>query len=1002
MQAPQWAPLVRDYEKDRLVSCLDQQQVSLHPLLPKAANRENQVKSSVSQSVRRGSTGSAVVVTTTVYDPLSDPLGGAGGEGVTGDGASSSPLHDDPLMGSSNTAAKSGALNSKKEQNNEVLRQTAQDIHVANLNTPWQIRKQQILKDYIVSGPLTLNTSAINEFAGSGVEDGSTTRYLDKYTQRLQAMERRQVADEKVQMTQQEYEAHINKLSRDLTRAWANDERVASLKIAIQLAKLLADTNMPQFYPSMFVMVTDELDRFGDMVFTRLKGKAEEALNEGSHGTKKKTLPEDFSAADVPSSAKETCRNWFYKTACIRELLPRIYIETTLLKCYRYLTDTDYPQILSRLGSILRGLGDPLVSLYARTYLVVVGNEVAPQVSAHALNMIQDIMCSFKMLKQPHHVSELANRWKISHKEYMRLMSPGIEWVLKCVGRNATREVFQGILQLYRDQCNDATVLKHIIDSFDGSNYSHGALGMSTLIKAAEPSWMSAVSLYAALGAQIAVYPPPEEQRIPLLNDVWKIVSKSDDIAAYVQCSAAWLDCVQRHYSERELLILLSDLKSKLQALKGTQELADGVQRRLETIVSSLIGQSSAYGTAVLTSDHLLKIQDSLTGSRQVSLCKDILESFKSHSTTNDAILINTMFNIGRTLHDSVDCLSPDGETRYISTLLCSFIEKIDFGKDLEQQLNMYVECRAIFCNLDLVKDKLIVCVSGLAVKAYKYMRGKHSKKTSAFAKACLAFCHITIPSISDVVRKLQLLLYCAQVALLNQCLPQTDTFLKAAISLIPDCPAYEEVDCKRVHMEEKLASFVRELLSTLVVAPGHPDHGPFYIVQGLLNALPKFPWQPLTGVQTKVYVDMLALLCTYSQRRFPYRINHVESNDELYGGAPDYMNELAESISKCVSEILRQLTALGERSEALAKLNQAKLILDIVNQLASRMELSQEVCDFCLKLLELSAKNKASFTRADAKYMSNTVDFLKGRISKAGNGATNNAAFVQALKAFG
>lgn len=38
--------------------------------------------------------------------------------------------------------------------------------------------------------------------------------------------------------------------------------------------------------------------------------------------------------------------------------------------------------------------------------------------------------------------------------------------------------------------------------------------------------------------------------------------------------------------------------------------------------------------------------------------------------------------------------------------------------------------------------------------------------------------------------RKLQLLLLCAEASLLNKCLPQTDTFLKAAISYIPEMPA--------------------------------------------------------------------------------------------------------------------------------------------------------------------------------------------------------------------
>ena len=113
-------------------------------------------------------------------------------------------------------------------------------------------------------------------------------------------------------------------------------------------------------------------------------------------------------------------------------------------------------------------------------------------------------------------------------------------------------------------------------------------------------------------------------------------------------------------------------------------------------------------------------------------------------------------------------------------------------------QLNMFVECRAAFPNLDAVKDRLILAVANLAMKAHIFMKGRHTKKTSAFVKACLAYCHVTVPSISDIFRRLELLLHCAQVALLNQCLPQTDTFLKATISLIPDVPLTEEVEYKR------------------------------------------------------------------------------------------------------------------------------------------------------------------------------------------------------------
>lgn len=80
-------------------------------------------------------------------------------------------------------------------------------------------------------------------------------------------------------------------------------------------------------------------------------------------------------------------------------------------------------------------------------------------------------------------------------------------------------------------------------------------------------------------------------------------------------------------------------------------------------------------------------------------------------------------------------------------------------------------------------------CGAALSYKTHALTKGNHSKKTLLFVQAALAYCHITVPSVHDLFIRCDLLIQCAECAMVNGCLPQTDTFLKAAISILPELP---------------------------------------------------------------------------------------------------------------------------------------------------------------------------------------------------------------------
>ncbi len=64
--------------------------------------------------------------------------------------------------------------------------------------------------------------------------------------------------------------------------------------------------------------------------------------------------------------------------------------------------------------------------------------------------------------------------------------------------------------------------------------------------------------------------------------------------------------------------------------------------------------------------------------------------------------------------------------------------------------------------------------------------------------------------------------------------------------------------------------------------------------------------------------------------------------------------------------------------------MSQARMVLSLANQLATRMELASDSADFLKKLMDLAFKCHAHFTRADHSHWVATVDFIKAQTAEA------------------
>lgn len=167
------------------------------------------------------------------------------------------------------------------------------------------------------------------------------------------------------------------------------------------------------------------------------------------------------------------------------------------------------------------------------------------------------------------------------------------------------------------------------------------------------------------------------------------------------------------------------------------------------------------------------------------------------------------------------------------------------------------------------------------------------------------------------------LFLNLGQIALTNQMIVQGEAFLKAAISLIPKLPiTFSTTASNAVQSTSSLlAEYVHNFCSLLLLLPGHPQKGAFYLVEELTDALTTWtPWDKDHQSVDKIraLLAIFRLFTTLSQQTFPYQIDGVSSNDRLYAQAPKYIKALNARLNQLGMEIHSQIILLSRTGKHL------------------------------------------------------------------------------------
>uniref|UniRef100_A0A8C3BME1 VPS35 endosomal protein-sorting factor-like n=1 Tax=Cairina moschata TaxID=8855 RepID=A0A8C3BME1_CAIMO len=812
-----------------------------HPLKPITVTESKTKKMS-----RKGSTSStSSSSSSSMMDPLSSVLDGT-----------------DPL--SLFAAAADPVITTATMDNTRKKRDKDDSSAVGSDFEPWSSKRGEILARYTTTEKLSIVSGSFSTTAtGSAVSEKVRTRLeeLDDLEEGSQK--------ELLNLTQQDYMNRIEELNQSLKDAWSSDQKVKALKIVIQCSKLLSDTTVIQFYPSKFVLITDILDTFGKLVYERILSMCMD---------NRVSLSDNFSPENVNDTAKETCLNWFFKIASIRELIPRFYVEAAILKCNKFLSKTGISECLPRLTSMIRGIGDPLVAVFARAYLCRV--------------LLTEMMERCKKLG------------------------------------------------------NNALLLNSVMSAFRAEFIAARSMDFICMIKECDESGFPKHLLFRSLGLNLALADPPENDRLQILNEAWKVITKLKNPQDYINCAEVWVEYTCRHFKKREVNTVLADIIKHMTPDRAFEDAYPQLQSIIQKVITYIYDFSLLFSV-----EKFLPFLDMFQKENvRVEVCKCIMESFIKHQqeSTKDPVILNALLHICKTMHDSVNALTLEDEKRMLAALINGFIKMVSFGRDFEQQLSFYVEARSMFCNLEPVLVQLI--------------------------HACVAFCFITIPSLSSIFTRLNLYLHSGQVALANQCLSQADAFFKAAVSLVPEVPKMISIDGKMRPSDAFLLEFLCNFFSTLLVVPDHPEQGVLFLVRGLLNVIQDYTWEDNSDDKVRIYTNVLHLLSAMTQETYIYHVDKVDSNDTLYGGDSKFLAEINKLCETVIAQILDHLKTLG-KEETLKR--QSQLALYLFNTILAHGDLrNNKLNQLSVNLWNLAQKHGF----ADTKTMVKTLEYIRRR----------------------
>ncbi|KAJ8722710.1 hypothetical protein PYW07_003890 [Mythimna separata] len=778
-------------------------------------------------------------------------------------------------------------------------------IEGVNYSKAWITKRAGILSKYTTGEKLTIVSSYLP--GGEKTLIRQVSNLNEKVKHRLEQLDDFDEGSVRKTMglSQQEFVTKINLLNDEIKKAWETEQRVKAFKIGIQCSKLLSDISVMQFYPSKFILITDTLDTFGNLVFNRLKEK--------SFGSNTLVNIHNIDPRTVPESAKETCQNWMYKMASIRELLPRLYMEMTLLKCYVFISKDEIKPAVARITTMIRGIGNPLVAAYLRVYLChtaskLLGKDCEIYFYANLKEFLEEYQQIFLTSMRKKYETQL-----LTQDKYLNLYVPALDWLL--FGTLNSSKCKSDLLDEFLQKCeqieNNELFLCCIVSAFDSPTVIKKAPKILEMVNSYADKMVMINEVLTSLGEHLCKADSHRQMASEsLIQTWWKIASSLKSTNHFLQVLEPWMQFACTHLSTQHVNVILRGMiRYMIKCGKPADEYSGNFQFVIKRMLKSIPDVEELF----LMDAFMPLVELVQTSSARTMMSKTVLSIFFSRYDSveiEDHIVISSLMRLCCILHDSINAVTVEDESKICGELINKFIQAVTYQDDLERQLNFYVECRSSFIKLDAVLITLVHAVNALAARASP-ARGKWLQR------ACAAYCFVTVPSLHCTLTKTQLYLLSGQVALLNNCIGQAEANFKALIGLIPDIPDYILEDGQKKSTHVKVAGILADFLSTLLLLPDNVDSNcKAYVLSGFIKTMERIHWKKTEPLYYNTLLRTLDLLAEMTQDNYMHHLDSVLSNDQLYCSDSEFIAVINKYATNICQELLVVLKMLGDNKE--------------------------------------------------------------------------------------